>query len=73
MIDSQEERPSSVPSSLSVADAGVGNTTFDASDGRFGIDGPSTIAQSIGCSARKTAAKEALMVVIGLALLLVCL
>lgn len=73
MIDSQEERPSSVPSSLSAADAGVGNTTFDASDGRFGIDTPSTIAQSIGCWARMTAAKEALIVIIGLTLLLVCL
>lgn len=73
MIDSQEERPSSVPSSLSAADAGVGNTTFDASDGRFGIDTPSTIAQSIGCWARTMAAKEALIVIIGLTLLLVCL
>lgn len=73
MIDSQEERPGFVPSPLSVADAGVGNTTFDASDGRFGIDTPSTIAQSIGCWAGKTAAKEALIVIIGPTLLLVCL
>lgn len=73
MIDSQEERPSSVPSALSAGDAGDGNTTFDASDGRFGIDIPSTIAQSIGCWARTTAAKEALIVIIGLTLLLVCL
>lgn len=73
MIDSQEERLSSVPSLLSAADAGVGNKTFYASDGRFGIDTPSTVVQSIGCWTRTTAAKGALIVIIGLTLLLVCL
>lgn len=62
-----------VPSSPSATDVGVGNTTSHASDGWAGTGTSSAIAQSIGCSAKRTAAPEVLIVIIGLTLLLVCL
>lgn len=73
MIDPEEGNPGSVPSSPSTADVRVENTTSDASDGRAGVVTPSAIAQSIGYRAMKTAGTEALIVVLGLTLLLVCL
>lgn len=72
-IGSQKGSFSSAPNAPSGAAVGIGNTTSDASDGPAGSGTTSAVAQAIGCRARKTTATEALIVVIGIALMLLYL
>lgn len=73
MVDFQNGNSSLVPPSPPDGSVGLGNPTSVASDDRAGSDIPSPAAEAIGCRARTTTATEALIVVIGIALLLVCL
>lgn len=73
LVDSQNGSSSLVLPSPPNASVGLGKTTSVASDDRAGSDIPSPVAQGIGCRARRTTATEALIVVIGVTLLLVCL
>lgn len=71
-FDFQRESPSSVPNAPSGAAVGVGNKTSGASNDAAGSETTSAAAQAISYRARKAAATEALIVVIGVTWLLAC-